>query len=365
MTHPLEQWFAERGRSWLADLETEFKIHVSRDGDLVSLKYDQIESPMDHPLVRTLRGMVVLDAERPVILAHPYDKFWNHGEGKAAAIDWSTARVLDKLDGSLAILYAHENEWRWASSGHPTAGGSYGDTERTFRQEFESAFRTTGMRYPEPESVRWCFMFEFIAPDNRIVCKYDRPMMVLHGARDRVTHQEATWSQLQQMSDEHDWPLVGSHEMGTATDALAAAEALDPVKAEGFVVVDGAFNRVKIKSPRYVALHHLRGEASPRRAIELWQAGEVDELLAHFPELSGQVVPICEALDRAAASAWADYSAHRHLPTRKEFALAVKDAPWSGVTFLLCKETEPSPEAATRILRGLLTGSIERMLDRL
>ena len=36
-----------------------------------------------------------------------------------------------------------------------------------------------------------------------------------------------------------------------------AAEKLNPAEAEGFVAVDAKWNRIKIKSPAYVAMHHL------------------------------------------------------------------------------------------------------------
>src|SRR6185312_17211633 len=86
--------------NWLEHLETEFKIHIVRDGNLVSLKYNQIESPMHEPIVQECRGMVV-NTTTGKVLAHPYNKFWNYGEHLADTIDWSTARVLEKLDGSL------------------------------------------------------------------------------------------------------------------------------------------------------------------------------------------------------------------------------------------------------------------------
>jgi hypothetical protein len=60
----------------------------SHDGDLVSLKYNQIESPMHEPIVQECRGMVV-HVPTGTILAHPYNKFWNHGEALAAPIDWA------------------------------------------------------------------------------------------------------------------------------------------------------------------------------------------------------------------------------------------------------------------------------------
>ena len=77
----------------------------------------------------------------------------------------------------------------------------------------------------------------------------------------------------------------------------------------------------------------MKGEATPRRAIELWQTGEAAELLAHFPEMTSTILPIHNQLDSIAERAAADFAAHQGRSSRKEFALAVKDLPWASVLF--------------------------------
>jgi hypothetical protein len=59
--------------------------------------------------------------------------------------------------------------------------------------------------------------------------------------------------------------------------------------------------------------------------------------------------------------AWLDFDFNRHLPTRKDFALAVKDAPWSAATFRLYTHPEPSIATARTILRGLTLAALERI----
>lgn len=56
----------DRPHEWLAILENELKIRVVHAGDLASLKYDQIESPMHEPIVQQCRGSQ--DAEYEAIL---------------------------------------------------------------------------------------------------------------------------------------------------------------------------------------------------------------------------------------------------------------------------------------------------------
>ena len=118
---------------WLTKLVDQYSIAVTHDGALVSLKYRQGVSPMHEPIVQECRGMVV-NTETNLIAAWPYNKFWNLGEPLVATIDWSTARVQEKHDGSLMDLYHDDTEWQVASSGTPLAGGDYGSSyeDRTF-----------------------------------------------------------------------------------------------------------------------------------------------------------------------------------------------------------------------------------------
>lgn len=374
----LRDLIARNPTDWLNELIEKYQISVVHDDQanprLVSLKYNQIESPMHEPVVQECRGVVV-DLKTNSILAHPYNKFWNMGEYLAAQVDWPTARVQEKLDGSLMLLYRDPNryvddqtgetmgDWRVASSGHPTAGGKVGKADATFEQLFWKTFSDLGMQLPygdlAPETT---FMFELMTADNRVVVRHDKPRLVLHGARHVPSELEWSRSELVNLAAQANWEIVKEYPISSADDALKAAEALDPLQTEGFVVVDGNHNRVKIKSPRYVALHHLKGEFSPRRAIELWQAGEVTELLGYFPEMVPDVQPICDALEQAAINAFNDYVAHREAPTRKDFAMAIKDKPWSAICFKLIGASDPTHETAKAVLRNLSVSACERLI---
>ncbi len=93
---------------------------------LISLKYSQIDSPMGEKIVQQCRGIVLDRSQDWAIVSYPYDKFFNYGEGHRATVNWSTARVYEKLDGSLMTLYFYEGAWHVQSSGTPDAGGEVG-----------------------------------------------------------------------------------------------------------------------------------------------------------------------------------------------------------------------------------------------
>lgn len=360
MKNLVQELMHEQPIEWLTLLERDLKIHIVRDGARASLKYNQIESPMDNPLVQQCRGMVV-DVDLRQVVAWPYNKFWNHGEAGAATIDWATARVQEKLDGSLMILHHHADEWHVASSGHPTAGGSFGADARTFRDAFWQTATALGVEV-EALNDDVTYMLELCDVPNRVVVRHERPRLVLHGARWLMTGEELRVSALEYYAQEAGLELVTEYPIGSVDDCLAAAAAIDPIQQEGFVVVDAAFRRVKIKSPRYVILHHMKGAATPRRAVELWQTGETGELLMHFPEMAGAVTPIQDQLNAVAAQAVKDFYENRARPSRKEFALAIKDRPWAAILFRMLDHEAPTINDAKTIMRRQPTATLERML---
>jgi len=108
-------------------------------------------------------------------------------------------------------------------------------------------------------------------------------------------------------------------------------------------------------------LHHMKGEATPRRAIELWQTGEAGELLSHFPEMAPAILPVHEKLDLLARKAAGIAFGFSHLD-RKEFALRVKGEAFSSVAFKLFGG--PATEAdALAFMRTQSIAALERMVE--
>jgi hypothetical protein len=271
--------------------------------------------------------------------------------------------VQDKLDGSLMLLYEHGGVWHVASSGTPRAGGRYGKEELLFRDRFWQVFYGAGMVLPPQYMSGVGFFFELCAPDNRIVVKYDEPKLVLHGARDRNTEHELSRGTLENIAAELFWPIVKEHPLQSAEEVDEAVKALNPVDYEGFIVVDAQCNRVKVKSPRYVALHHLRDRTTPSAVIALWKAGEVGELLTYFPEHAPDVLAMTGKLEAAAGAAFDAYLQNRHAPTRKDYAEAVKGQPWQAIAFKLLTNQASSHDDALAIVRASSDAACERLLE--
>ena len=312
-------------------LSERYKIKTARHGrypHLVLLKYNQISSPMHELIVQQCRGIIVDERDWSVV-SRPYDKFFNVGENGAAPVDWSSARILEKLDGSLMTLYFAHDQWHVASSGLPDAQGSAG-AGLTMHQLFWRTWQQLG--YALPTATYCCFMFELMTPVNRIVVRHNSPRLVLHGARNLNTMAELEPQAIASALG-WGWECVQSYLLTSLQETIEAAAQLDPLHSEGFIVRDAAFRRVKIKSPQYVRLHHLKDGLSTKRMLDVARLNEGAEFLSYFPEWADDFRAIHERYRNWIAAGEALYAELRDIPTQKDFALRAVKTAHSGALF--------------------------------
>lgn len=355
----LKEFIAKSG---FEQLTAQFGISVRSHPQypqLKHLKYNMIASPMHMALVQVCRGLIVdsetLDHNGEVtVVARPFDKFFNLGEGHAPAIHWGTAMAQEKIDGSLMYLYHFKDEWHVSSSGLPHAGGQTGTVEGTFAQLFWKAWHGHGYRLPVDTSLTW--MFELTSPVNRVVVPYKTNMLTLIGVRSRETGQE--W-----------WPGNFAHLYATPKQEVATSELalralfndFSGLDQEGFVVVDKDFHQVKVKHPQYVALHQLRGNGTPstRRIVRLIQTGETEEIKAVFPEFKQYIEPAEAAFDELCREANTAFAANKDAADQKTFALAVKNLRVGSACFGLRRGFVSTPR---EFYAGMPTDNLMKLL---
>lgn len=317
----------------LAKLVQEYNIKVNRHSNfenLVCLKYSQLESPMGERLVQQCRGIILDEANNWKIVSYPYDKFFNYGESYAPKLDWDTAKVYEKLDGSLMTLYYYQGEWRVQSSGMADAAGEVHGFGYTFSQLFWKVWQDND--YQLPAETNCCFMFELMTPYNRIVVRQNSNSLVLHGVRDRLNQKE---SQPGNWANKYNWQVVEIYPLQTLEEIIELTNNLDPMESEGYIVCDAQFNRIKIKSPNYVAISHVRGGFSSRKILEIVVTNEGEEFLNYYPEWQKLYQQIEAKYNELVQRIEEEYRQYQNLPTQKEFALAIKHLPYSGTLFTL------------------------------
>lgn len=327
----------------LGDLVTSYTIKARRHGkyeNLVLLKYG-IEAAFMNPMVRECRGIILDEADCWRVVSRAFDKFGNDGEGYVPDIDWSTARVQEKLDGSLCVLYHYDGTWHVATSGSPDASGQVqragvqgpdAFSAETFADYFWSTFKAEGGFLPEASDL--CFAFELMGPLNRVVVVHEKPWLRLLSVRNRATG-EQFWPEA--WADVIGIPAVQSFPLTTIEEIRASFEHISPVSQEGYVVVDGAFNRVKIKHPGYVALHHAKDGMGPKAFVEIARTGEVSEVISAFPEFKPLIDEARARYDALVDRVTGDYERLKSIPVQKDFAFEALKTSHATVLFQMRK----------------------------
>jgi hypothetical protein len=306
--------------SLLADYSIISKRHRSIDR-LVLLKYNQIASPLHVPIVRECRGIILDESDNWRVVGRGFDKFFNLGEPHADPIDWSTARVQEKKDGSLCCLYEYGGVWRVSTTGTPDAGGDVNGSGMIFADYFWSTFLDSGLSTPLGRaSQAWCFLFELTGPHNRIVVPHQTASLTLLAARNRETGEYMLPEDAARMIV-GPVSVVTEFRLGDVASILGTFGVMSPLAQEGYVVVDGGHRRIKIKHPGYVALHHAKDGMSTKAFVEIARSGEVPEVIAAFPEFAPLLGEARGRLDALVADVERDYAAIHTIETQKDFAL--------------------------------------------
>ena len=342
----------------LEELTQQFAIRITRHQtypNLISLKYDQLSSLVTHPIVRECRGLILDESNHWQIVAMPYLRFFNYREKSADAIDWSTAQCFSKLDGCLTILYHYNNQWQVATSSTPDASGQAGTFKITFEKLFWKVWQELG--YQLPTDTDTCYLFELMTPYNRVVVRHDTNRLVLHGARNRLTLQEYLPTEI---AAQYGWESCPVFPLNSLDAILKAAEALEATEAEGYVVCDRNFSRIKVKAPAYVAMSYLKDGFSVQKLLEVIRSNEGEEFLAYFPEWRELYTKVQHSYQALIGQAEQVYEQVKDIPQQKDFALAVQPYPFAGVLFSMRTGQTASIQEG---FKGMTLGKLERLLN--
>ena len=359
------QKFITEHSDWEALLqEKPYCITISRDvkfgHNLIMFKYSQIDSNFNEALVRECRGLI-LDEDTLEPVCVPFFKFGNYGESYCPEIDWKSCWVGEKLDGSLIKMSRIGDDILWSTNGTIDAfkaplAAQIGCIAKSFGElayfavldNYRKACNLSVSDHIDPGCAdSWLksivkpgftYMFELTSPFNKVVVQWRETRLSFLGVRNNETLQETYFSD-HELKYIFNTPKV--FPLRSVDDCVKAANELD-CNNEGFVVCDKNFNRVKIKSTTYVALHHMRnnGVLSYERGIEIVRGNELEEVLTYFPEFKDHLEKIKEKYDflvsRLEAS-WDGFSTSvTALAPRKEAAIWItKNFDIPGVGFAL------------------------------
>lgn len=323
-----------RGNGTLEELKEKYSISATQHKkypNLYLFKYDQIESPFSEQIVRESRSIILDKSKDWAIVARAFDKFFNFGEQLAAQIDWKTARVQEKLDGSLIVMYFYDGTWQVATSGSPDASGRVGDSTTTFEELFWRTWENMGLDLPSPAMKGITMMFELMTPYNKVVIPHKESTIKLIGARLISTGEEMPIEMLTH------YPIVKHFDITDEKGVLEALSKMNGAEQEGFVVVDANYNRIKMKCDDYVKLHKLKDSFSFKNLLDLIRANEQDELILHFPEYTQIEAKIRTRLVELQKHLEDTYTTIKDKVSQKDFALEAVKSRMSAALFALRK----------------------------
>lgn len=323
-------------------------ITVKRDGEYILLKYRQFDSNFNEPIVRECRGIILRqDANgKYVCVCRAFDKFANYGENYADDIDWKTTVVEEKVDGNLIRIFYDNGKWRIATNGTIDAFKAIvDDMDYTFGDLVLEALDGRFHAFTSNLEHNTTYMFELVSPKSTVTIEYPETKLYYLGQRDMTTMREY------KLYDDR------IHEFGVLRPKLyhiSTIEAcIDYVNSmtkdeEGFVIRDGHFNRVKLKSPQFLMHFHMdnNGKISTKRIIRMIQNEQIDDFLAYCTKYKDRVVQIYGAIEKIAydlENVWEQAKKFNRL-NRKEFVRdvhAMKLANFPHVTYIMLKYDHP------------------------
>lgn len=246
----------------------------------------------DYPSLWHCRGLIY-NTDHGEIVAQPFKKFWNYGQGAAPKLDLDEpVYTTDKVDGSLGILYREPvgGNLAIATRGSFTSDQARHATDVLRNWYGYDLYSSPGFGKP-PRDPRgdWhvvddeTFLFEIVYPGNRIVVNY-------HGIDDlfllgSVDLEDGTVYRPSTAAVHLDWngPRAESLGYNTLREALAAP----PRENREGIVVSTMYGgpQLKIKQEDYVVLHRIVTGLSERRVWQALAAGQtVDQINEPLPD---------------------------------------------------------------------------------
>lgn len=262
-----------------------YYVKTTWDGDYFILKYNQLNSDFSNEIVCQCRGSIFFwNGNKAECVCRPFDKFFNVQEENAATIDWSSACVEEKVDGSLMKLWYHNGAWHLSTNGTINAfKAPINDLDVTFGDIFIRALGMPLKEFVLTLNKDYTHLFELVSPETRIIVFYEE---------DRVYY---LTSINVKSKEEYQFPILGvnyptEYELASLEECLAICEKMTR-NEEGFVVKDKYNHRIKIKSKGWLEAHYManNGVITRKRIVQMMKDSAIDDFLVVMPEYKGMV----------------------------------------------------------------------------
>jgi T4 RnlA family RNA ligase len=331
----------------LEDLQLDFGVKANHhiDGRRVILNYDQFNSPRKHPIARECRGLI-LDKKDWSVVARSFKRFFNLGEfpEEEAEFNWSDFTVTEKCDGSLATLYYWNNEWH-LSTKNSYSNGEVNNSGYTWLDIFKQAIPNLDDLQNFRLRIGYSYVWELTSPHNKVVRYYPEPKAFLLTVVDNESGKEASQDSVFEEALYLGVDTPEAYDLKSLSDISMYLEdrSVQDATFEGVVLRDKSNLRFKLKTPKYLALHRLKGETGnlfhPKHLIPFILNGECEELLCYFKECKPYLDRYSAIITEAQSEVMDLWNRTSSIEDQKTFALSVKDHKLSAILFQARKKS--------------------------
>lgn len=254
------------------------------------------ENTFDDEWSREARGICFNKAEGFVV-GRPLHKFFNVGERESTRVEnvgWNRAhRVMDKRDGSMIHTVWTMDGVLFKSKKSFDSDVAKMATDWVHEQKGLKVWRLAG----KVTALNATAIFEWTAPDARIVLPYSQPELRLLHVRDNITGRYWMIDSLQSIADEFGVGLVDEFPLGLS-NAEMPAMAKTTENVEGWVVQFDDGEMVKLKTDWYLKRHRAMTFLRERDVAQLVLDEGLDDLKSLLVGDGVDIKPILAVEDR-------------------------------------------------------------------
>ncbi len=273
------------------------------------------------------------------IVARPFEKFFNLGEQENQVLPNEPFSILEKLDGSLGILYFVDNEAFIATRGSFTSEQS-ARANAILQSKYAPILR--GLDRTKT------YLFEIIYPENRIVVDYGAlEDLILTAIIDTRTGENLPLMDV-------GFPMVKAYD---GIKDISNLKDLEEANREGFVIQYKSGLRYKVKFEEYLRIHRIVTQVS---TINIWEylAADMsfDAILDRVPDEFYDWVKVTSTdlkaqFEAIEAQCQADFEANSTIfETRKEAAAYFLTCRYPAVLFKML-DKKPHDDVIWKLIR--------------
>lgn len=262
------------------------KISISEIDDTITVK---IPTDYTDPIVQEARGIVV-DMTNGDVVCWPFRKFGNWQESYSDKIDWGSARILEKVDGSITKLWfdKKQNDWVWSTNGTIFAENAPVSTSlsKSFLTLIQNTINYKDIPFDDLNKNN-TYIFELTSKDNKVVINYDLSELYYLGTRSNINGKE--FDESDELFKNFRKPksyFIKNTSLESVVNLSKTLNQDGNCTNEGFVVVDKNFNRVKVKTEEYLYLHKMASISEKNIIKSLTEGMDAKELCSMIPNKS-------------------------------------------------------------------------------